>query len=83
MLGWEMSPGQLGSARLPNATPIENFYLAGHWTQPGGGITPVIISAQRVARLVLTGRTTGEDLAAQYFAFRSAAAEAQKQRVRR
>ena len=83
MLGWEMSPGQLGSARLPNATPVENFYLVGHWTQPGGGITPVIISAQRVARLVLTGRTTGEDLAAQYFAFRSAAADAQKQRVRR
>ena len=83
MLGWEMSPGQLGSARLPNATAVENFYLVGHWTQPGGGITPVIISAQRVARMILTGRTTGADLAAQYFAFRSAAAEAQKQRVRR
>jgi len=55
----------------------------GHWTPPGGGITPVIISAQRVARMILTGRTTGEDLASQYFAFRSAAAEAQKQRVRR
>ncbi|MGH9787014.1 MAG: phytoene desaturase family protein [Terriglobia bacterium] len=83
MLGWEMSPGQLGSARLPNATPVENFYLVGHWTQPGGGITPVIISAQRVARMILTGPSTGVDLAAQYFAFRSAAAEAQKQRVRR
>jgi prolycopene isomerase len=81
MLGWEMSPGQLGSSRLPNATPVENFYLAGHWTQPGGGITPVIISAQRVARTILIGRTGGADLAAQYFAFRSAAA-AWKQPVR-
>ena len=81
MLGWEMSPGQLGSSRLPNATPVENFYLAGHWTQPGGGITPVIISAQRVARTILTGRAGGPDLASQYFAFRSAAS-ARRQSVR-
>ncbi len=58
MLGWEMAPDQLGDARPANTTPIENLYLTGHWTQPGGGITPVIISAQRVAKLVLTGRTT-------------------------
>jgi prolycopene isomerase len=75
MLGWEMSPDQLGSARLPNATPVENLYLVGHWTQPGGGITPVIISAQRVARTILTGKTPRADLAAQYFSFRSAAWE--------
>jgi len=73
MLGWEMSPDQLGSARLPNATPVENLYLTGHWTQPGGGITPVIISAQRVARMILKGSPAEADLAAQYFAFRSAA----------
>ncbi|MBI3895871.1 MAG: NAD(P)/FAD-dependent oxidoreductase [Acidobacteria bacterium] len=73
MLGWEMSPGQLGSARLPNATPIENLYLVGHWTQPGGGITPVIISAQRVAQMILTGKEDGARLASEYFAFRSAA----------
>ena len=72
MLGWEMSPSQLGSARLPNSTPVENLYLVGHWTQPGGGITPVIVSAQRVARRILTGRSAGVDLAAQYFSFRSA-----------
>lgn len=57
MLGWEMAPDQLGDARPPNTTPIENLYLVGHWTQPGGGITPVIVSAQRVAKLVLTGRS--------------------------
>ena len=75
MLGWEMSPEQLGSARLPNGSPVENLYLVGHWTQPGGGITPVIISAQRVARTILNGARPGADLAAQYFAFRSAAWE--------
>ena len=72
MLGWEMSPDQLGSARLPNSTPIENLYLAGHWTQPGGGITPVIVSAQRVAQMILTGKDNDTQLASEYFAFRSA-----------
>jgi phytoene desaturase len=71
MLGWEMSPEQLGSGRLPFYTPIENVHLVGHWTQPGGGITPVIVSAQRVARSILTGRDEGRDMAAQYFAFRN------------
>jgi phytoene desaturase len=73
MLGWEMSPEQLGSARLANATPVENLYLVGHWTQPGGGITPVIISAQRVARAILKDSKTQTDLASQYFSFRSTA----------
>jgi phytoene dehydrogenase-like protein len=73
MLGWEMSPEQLGSARLTNATPVQNLYLVGHWTQPGGGITPVIMSAQRVARAILTGSKSQSELAAQYFSFRSAA----------
>ena len=71
MLGWEMSPEQLGAGRLPFYTPIDNVLLVGHWTQPGGGITPVIVSAQRVARAILTGRDEGRDLAAQYFAFRA------------
>jgi prolycopene isomerase len=73
MLGWEMSPDQLGPGRLPFYTPVENIHLVGHWTQPGGGITPVIVSAQRVARAILTGRDEGRDLAAKYFAFRAQA----------
>ena len=73
MLGWAMSPGQLGPGRPPTSTPIENLHLAGHWTQPGGGITPVIISAQRVARQILSGRTES-NFAAEYMAFRQHAA---------
>ena len=71
MLGWSMSPAQLGENRLPNTTPVKNLYLAGHWTQPGGGITPVIVSAQRVARMIITGKSETRDLAAEYFSFRS------------
>ena len=73
MLGWAMSPDQLAENRLPNTTPVKNLYLCGHWTQPGGGITPVIVSAQRVARMILTGKTENRDLAAEYFAFRAGA----------
>ncbi len=57
MLGWEMSPGQLGDRRPPIEGPVRNFHLCGHWTRPGGGITPVIVSAADVAR-----RITGESM---------------------
>lgn len=59
MLGWEMSPDQLGAMRPSNETPIQDLHLVGHWTQPGGGIVPVIVSAQRVAETILKGRDWG------------------------
>jgi prolycopene isomerase len=52
MLGWEMSPEQLGSGRPEVESPVNGLYFVGHWTRPGGGITPVIVSAMRVAQLV-------------------------------
>lgn len=81
MLGWEMSPQQLGANRLPVFTPIENLYLTGHWTQPGGGITPVIVSAQRVAKIILTGKDEGKDLASAYFNFNGRALAARMEDV--
>ncbi len=83
MLGWEMSPQQLGTNRLPVFTPIDNLYLTGHWTQPGGGITPVIVSAQRVAKIVLSGKDEGRELAASYFAFNARAAAKQMEGIRK
>ena len=56
MLGWEMSPEQLGAGAAAATHAGQNLYLIGHWTQPGGGITPVIVSAQRVAGMILTGK---------------------------
>ncbi len=53
MLGWEMSPEQLGDGRTDVRTPVERLYLTGHWTRPGGGITPVIVSALHAAQAVL------------------------------
>lgn len=55
MLGWEMSPDQLGDRRPAVNGLVKNLYFVGHWTQPGGGITPVIVSAMRVAKAI-TGR---------------------------
>ena len=83
MLGWEMSPEQLGAGRLPAYTPVQNLYLTGHWTQPGGGITPVIVSAQRVAKAILTARDEPGDWAAGYFGFQTAAGHAPREGVRR
>jgi phytoene dehydrogenase-like protein len=56
MLGWEMAPDQLGDDRPGVVSPVKNLYFVGHWTQPGGGITPVMISAMRVARLITRGQ---------------------------
>ncbi len=58
MLGWEMAPDQLGEDRPGIHGPVDDLYLTGHWTQPGGGITPVIVSAMQVAEAV-TGRAAG------------------------
>jgi phytoene dehydrogenase-like protein len=55
MLGWEMSPDQLGVNRLDVVGPIDRLYCVGHWVQPGGGITPVIVSAMKVAHLITQG----------------------------
>lgn len=58
MLGWEMSPDQLGDARPGLRGPVAALYFTGHWTRPGGGVTPVIVSAIQVAEAI-----TGSKLA--------------------
>ncbi|HEY6249783.1 MAG TPA: NAD(P)/FAD-dependent oxidoreductase [Candidatus Angelobacter sp.] len=55
MLGWEMGPGQLGELRPGVQGPFKNLYFVGHWTRPGGGITPVMISAMQTAKRILGG----------------------------
>jgi phytoene dehydrogenase-like protein len=52
MLGWEMAPDQLGAARPGIEGPVEGLYQVGHWVRPGGGITPVIISAVQAAEKI-------------------------------
>ena len=58
MLGWEMSPDQLGEHRPGIQGPFKNLFFVGHWAQPGGGITPVMISALRAARQITKSTAT-------------------------
>ena len=53
MLGWEMAPDQLGAHRPAPVCPIADLHFVGAWTRPGGGVNPVIVSAQRVATALL------------------------------
>jgi len=42
--GWDQTLDNSIPRRLPHKTPIQNLYLAGGWTQPGGGYAAVIPS---------------------------------------
>ena len=59
MLGWEMAPDQLGEARPGVQGSVKDLVFTGHWVQPGGGITPVIVSAIHAAEAVV-GRRLAE-----------------------
>jgi len=50
--GWAQYPRQAGIYRLNRATPIEDLYLTGHWTSPGGGISAVVASGEITSDLV-------------------------------
>jgi phytoene dehydrogenase-like protein len=58
--GWENSPDQSASKRLPYETPFEGLYLSGHWTQAGSALR-VIVSGVQVGQLVLAA-TGAEDV---------------------
>ena len=51
--GWALSPSQVGPGRLATRPPIEGLHLAGHWTQPGGGVVGVVTSGVQTAQSVL------------------------------
>ncbi|MDA8018715.1 MAG: NAD(P)/FAD-dependent oxidoreductase [Thermoanaerobaculia bacterium] len=55
MLGWEMSPEQLGRHRPGLDGPVTGLTLTGHWVRPGGGIVPTLESARQAAQRVVAG----------------------------
>jgi len=42
--GWDQTLDNSPPRRLPHATPVKNLYLAGAWTNPGGGYSAVLSS---------------------------------------
>ncbi|WP_349432191.1 NAD(P)/FAD-dependent oxidoreductase [Methylomarinum sp. Ch1-1] len=51
--GWDVSPSQVGPARIPNQSPLKGLCFAGHWTSPGGGVYGVSVSGVQAAQKVL------------------------------
>lgn len=51
--GWEMSVEQVHDKRLLHETSMDGLYLAGHWTNPGGGVVSAATSGWIVARKIL------------------------------
>ncbi|MDQ7772276.1 MAG: NAD(P)/FAD-dependent oxidoreductase [Elusimicrobiales bacterium] len=49
MYGWENSPGQALTFRMPQKSPLKGLYHAGHWTRPGTGVTTAILSGWLLA----------------------------------
>jgi phytoene dehydrogenase-like protein len=43
----------VGIQRLQPVTPIRNLLLAGHWTNPGGGVANSMVSGLLASRRVL------------------------------
>jgi phytoene desaturase len=53
MYGWELTPDQIGPARLAEASPVHGLLLAGHWTRPGAGVYGAFRSGLAAAGQVL------------------------------
>ena len=63
MYGWELAPDQVGPLRLAGEMPVEGLHLAGHWTQPGGGVYGVMASGVAAAGRILGDATEARTLA--------------------
>ena len=50
--GWLMTPEML-RVRVEKTLPgLENFYMAGQWVEPGGGIPPALYSGRQVVQIL-------------------------------
>lgn len=52
IMGWKADKAHYGKF-IPQATPIENLYLVGHWVFPGFGVPGVMASGYYLAKKIL------------------------------
>jgi phytoene dehydrogenase-like protein len=50
--GWLPTPGAFGKKLSKTLPGLKNFYMAGQWVEPGGGLPTVAISARHAAQLI-------------------------------
>jgi len=51
--GWDVTPTQVGPARIQNKSPVNGLFFSGHWASPGGGIYGVSVSGVKTVQKVL------------------------------
>jgi len=50
--GWLLTP-EVGLKQLPGALPgLKNFYMAGQWVTPGGGLPTALLSGRNTAQVI-------------------------------
>lgn len=50
--GWQLTPG-VAMKKVPRQLPgLDNFYMAGHWVEPGGGLPTAMMSGRNVAQII-------------------------------
>ena len=50
--GWVLSP-KMGFRRMKKTLPgLKNFYMAGQWVEPGGGLPTALLSGRNVTQLI-------------------------------
>ena len=62
MYGFEHTPTQIGTKRLPHATPIDGLLLSGSWTIPGSGSLRCFASGVHTAAVILGAEGAGPPL---------------------
>ena len=50
--GWLMTPEMLRTRVEKTLPGLENFYMAGQWVEPGGGIPPALHSGRQVVQIL-------------------------------
>jgi phytoene dehydrogenase-like protein len=50
--GWMITP-DIGRKQMKQTLPgLDNFYMAGHWVQAGGGLPSALMSGRKAAQLI-------------------------------
>jgi phytoene dehydrogenase-like protein len=52
MLGWELTRKTIFMPMKKTLPGLKNFFMAGHWVEPGGGIPMVALSGRNVIQLI-------------------------------